>query len=64
MKVKPGSGEVGVSNITNPWRSSLQAAPRPKEIGCPILVHTPIWGKEEPDPDVLEREARTCRRWR
>jgi phosphotriesterase-related protein len=49
MKVKPGIlGEVGISDIRNPLEvKSLQgSALAQKEIGCPILIHTPIWGKE------------------
>jgi phosphotriesterase-related protein len=49
MKLKPGIlGEVGISDIRNPLEvKSLQgSALAQKEIGCPILVHTPIWGKE------------------
>ena len=49
MKLKPGVlGEVGISDIRNPYEvKSLQgSAMAQKEIGCPILIHTPIWGKE------------------
>jgi phosphotriesterase-related protein len=49
MRVKPGIlGEVGVSDIRNPLEvKSLQgSALAQKEIGCPILIHTPIWEKE------------------
>jgi phosphotriesterase-related protein len=49
MKVKPGIlGEVGISDIRNPLevRSLQGSALAQKEIGCPILIHTPIWGKE------------------
>ncbi len=49
MRVKPGVlGEVGISDIRNPYEvKSLQgSALAQKEIGCPILIHTPIWGKE------------------
>jgi phosphotriesterase-related protein len=49
MKVKPGIlGEVGISDIKNPFEvKSLQgSALAQKEIGCPILIHTPIWEKE------------------
>jgi phosphotriesterase-related protein len=49
MKLKPGVlGEVGISDIRNPHEvKSLQgSAMAQKQIGCPILIHTPIWGKE------------------
>ena len=49
MHVKPGIlGEVGISNIKNPLEvKSLQgSALAQKQIGCPILIHTPIWEKE------------------
>jgi len=49
MKLKPGvMGEVGISDIRNPYEvKSLQgSAMAQKEIGCPVLIHTPIWGKE------------------
>jgi phosphotriesterase-related protein len=48
MKLKPGVlGEVGISDIRNPYEvKSLQgSALVQKEIGCPILIHTPIWEK-------------------
>lgn len=47
--VKPGIlGEVGISDITNPVEvKNLRASGRAqRELGCPILIHTPIWGKE------------------
>jgi phosphotriesterase-related protein len=48
MRVKPGVlGEVGISDIRNPHEvKSLQgSAMAQKQIGCPILIHTPIWEK-------------------
>jgi phosphotriesterase-related protein len=66
MKVKPGVlGEVGVSDIRNPFEvKSLQgSALAQKEIGCPILIHTPIWGKEgNAILDVLEKGGADLRR--
>ena len=59
MRVKPGIlGEVGISDIRNPLEvKSLQgSALAQKEIGCPILIHTPIWEKEgNAILDVLEQ---------
>ncbi len=58
LKVKPGIlGEIGISDIRNPYEiKSLQgSALAQKSIGCPLLVHTPIWGKEgNAILDVLE----------
>ena len=44
MRVKPGIlGEVGISNVDNPLEvKSLQgSAMAQKQIGCPVLIHTP-----------------------
>jgi phosphotriesterase-related protein len=49
MRIKPGIlGEVGISDVRNPLeiRSLQGSALTQKELGCPILIHTPIWGKE------------------
>jgi phosphotriesterase-related protein len=66
MKIKPGIlGEVGVSNIENPLEvKSLQgSALAQKEIGCPILIHTPIWEKQgNKILDVLEQSGADLRR--
>jgi phosphotriesterase-related protein len=46
--VKPGIlGEVGVSDIDNPLerRSLAASGMAQKELGCPVSIHTPIWGK-------------------
>ncbi len=46
--IKPGIlGEVGVSDIENPLerRSLLASGMAQKELGCPLSVHSPIWGK-------------------
>lgn len=66
MKVKPGVlGEVGISDVTDPYEvKSLQgSALVQKEIGCPILIHTPIWGKEgNRILDVLEEGGADVRK--
>ncbi len=49
MRVKPGIlGEVGISNVDNPLEvKSLQGSGMAqKQIGCPVLIHTPIWEKQ------------------
>jgi phosphotriesterase-related protein len=59
LKVKPGIlGEVGVSDIENPLeRKSLVAGGMAqRELGCPLSVHTPIWGKAgNAILDILEK---------
>ncbi len=66
MRVKPGIlGEVGISDVRNPLEvKSLQgSALAQKEIGCPILIHTPIWGKEgNAILDVLEKGGADLRK--
>jgi phosphotriesterase-related protein len=66
MKVKPGVlGEVGISDIRNPHEvKSLQgSAMAQKQIGCPILIHTPIWEKEgNAILDVLQEAGADPRR--
>jgi phosphotriesterase-related protein len=47
-RIKPGViGEVGISDINDPFeRMSLAgSALAQKELGCPLLIHTPIWEK-------------------
>jgi phosphotriesterase-related protein len=49
MRVKPGIlGEVGISDVKNPYEiKSLQgSALAQRSIGCPLLIHTPIWEKD------------------
>jgi phosphotriesterase-related protein len=49
MGVKPGIlGEVGVSNVENPYevKSLKGSALAQKQLGCPVLIHTPIWEKQ------------------
>jgi len=49
MKIKPGIlGEVGISDISNPIeKKNLRASGMAqKELGCPVLIHTPIWEKD------------------
>lgn len=49
LHIKPGIlGEVGISDVNNPLEvKSLQGSGMTqKEIGCPVLIHTPIWEKE------------------
>jgi phosphotriesterase-related protein len=66
MKVKPGVlGEVGISDIRNPHEvKSLQgSAMAQKQIGCPILIHTPIWEKDgNAILDVLQEAGADPRR--
>ncbi len=66
MKLKPGVlGEVGISDIRNPYEvKSLQgSAMAQKQIGCPILIHTPIWEKEgNAILDVLQEAGADPRR--
>jgi phosphotriesterase-related protein len=47
--IRPGIlGEVGISDISNPIEvKSLRASGMAqKELGCPVLIHTPIWEKD------------------
>lgn len=49
LRVRPGVlGEVGVSEVDNPFEvKSLQgSAMAQKHLGCPVLIHTPIWEKQ------------------
>jgi phosphotriesterase-related protein len=55
-RIKPGIlGEVGISNIRNPLEiKSLRASGMAqRELGCPLLIHTPIW--EQPGNEILDR---------
>ena len=48
-KIRPGIlGEIGVSNIASALEvKNLQGSGlAQKELGCPVLIHTPIWEKE------------------
>ena len=47
--IKPGIlGEVGISDIANPIEiKNLRASGMAqRELGCPMIIHTPIWKKE------------------
>lgn len=59
MKIKPGLlGEVGVSDISNPIeiKSLCASAMAQRELGCPVLIHTPIWEKDgNKILDILEK---------
>ncbi|HJX41727.1 MAG TPA: hypothetical protein VJ345_09710 [Anaerolineales bacterium] len=49
LGTKPGIlGEVGISNAENPHevKSLKGSAMAQKRIGCPVLIHTPIWEKQ------------------
>ena len=49
QRTRPGIlGEVGISDVRNPLEvNSLRATGMAqKEIGCPVLIHTPIWEKD------------------
>ena len=64
--IKPGIlGEVGVSHIDNPFEIlSLKASGMvQKEIGCPVIIHTPIWDKEGNSIlDILEKSGANPRK--
>jgi len=59
--IKPGVlGEVGISDINNPLEIlSLRASGMAqKEIGCPVIIHTPIWGEDGNGIlDILEKSG-------
>jgi phosphotriesterase-related protein len=47
-RVKPGVlGEIGVSDVNKPLEAKnlTASALAQKELGCPMLIHTPIWEK-------------------
>jgi phosphotriesterase-related protein len=49
LSVRPGIlGEVGISDVDNPLEvKSLQGSGMTqKRLGCPVLIHTPIWEKK------------------
>jgi phosphotriesterase-related protein len=59
LAIKPGIlGEVGISDIENPFelRSLAASGMAQRELGCPLSVHTPIWGKAgNAILDILEK---------
>jgi phosphotriesterase-related protein len=66
MMIKPGIlGEIGISDIQNPHEiQSLKASGMVQhELGCPVMVHTPIWEKEgNKILDIIEESGGDSRR--
>jgi phosphotriesterase-related protein len=64
--VRPGIlGEIGISDIENPVeiKSLKGSAMAQREIGCPVMVHTPIWEMEgNRILDVIEESGGDVRR--
>jgi phosphotriesterase-related protein len=64
--VKPGIlGEIGISDIENSLeiKSLKGSAMAQHEIGCPVMVHTPIWAKEgNKILDVIEESGGDVRK--
>jgi phosphotriesterase-related protein len=49
QRVRPGIlGEIGVSDLARPLevKNLTASAMAQKELGCPMLIHTPIWEKQ------------------